>query len=170
MRSRTVVALVTAGVIGGAGAGALTAAVADSGSATASAKGPAASVFFGVLLGKNEIGTDGKKRAGDLDGRGSASATIDTDTNELCFGLTAKDIAEPVAAHIHKGTKGENGPIVVPLTPPSAGDPGASSGCVAIDAALAKALAKNPRKYYWNIHTADFPGGAIRGQVSRKSN
>lgn len=158
MRRRAVVGLVIAGVIAGAGGGALVALAAKS------SNGP----LFGTLLGKNEIDAEGKKRAGDLDGRGGATAVIDADTNQLCFALSVKDIGTPIAAHIHKGTKGENGPIVVPLTPPTAGDPGASSGCVDVDPALAKAIAKNPRKYYWNVHTEDFPAGAVRGQVTKK--
>lgn len=119
--------------------------------------------LFGVLLGRNEIGQDGSRRAGDPDGRGSATATIDG--TKLCFGLTARDIGEPTMAHIHRGKRRENGPPVVTLTQPSAGDPGASSGCVDVDAALAAELVKTPHKFYWNIHTKDFPDGAIRGQV-----
>lgn len=124
--------------------------------------------LFGVLRGRNEIGQDGKRRAGDPDGRGSATATIDG--TKLCFGLTARDISEPTMAHIHRGKRNENGDIVVTLTQPSAGDPGASSGCVDVDAGLAAELVKTPHKFYWNIHTEDFPGGAIRGQVFAKRN
>jgi hypothetical protein len=59
----------------------------------------------------------------------------------------------------------------VPLTPhPSGGDPGASSGCVTVDAALSRAILKNPHKFYANVHTAAFGGGAVRGQLFRKSN
>jgi len=119
--------------------------------------------LYGVLNGQNEIGADGKKKAGDPDGKGSASAIYDE--GKLCFGLTVKNIGTPTAAHIHKATRGQNGPVVVPLTAPSAGDPGASSGCVDVTETLARAILKNPHKYYWNVHTSDFPGGAIRGQV-----
>lgn len=125
--------------------------------------------LYGVLLGANEIGADGKKRAGDKDGRASASATIDEGTTKLCFGLTAKNLDEPVAAHIHKGERGRNGAVVVTLVAPSAGDPGASSGCVDIAASLAKSITKNPHKFYWNIHTKDFPAGSVRGQLFKKT-
>jgi hypothetical protein len=121
--------------------------------------------LVGVLSGENEVGPDGKKGAGDPDGLGSATAIIDADTNELCFGLTAKNVDQPVAAHIHRGKNGRNGPVVVPLTPPSSGDPGASSGCVQVDPALAAEIAHHPNQFYWNIHTTTFPGGAVRGDV-----
>jgi hypothetical protein len=42
---------------------------------------------------------------------------------------------------------------VVPLTAPADADPGASSGCATIPADLASALAKNPSKYYFNLHS-----------------
>jgi hypothetical protein len=122
-----------------------------------------------VLLGRNEIAPDGTKRAGDPDARGSASATIDEASGQLCFGLTAKNLGQPVAAHIHRGSRGKNGPIVLPLVQPSAGDPGASSGCVDITQDLAREIAEYPRRYYWNIHTQDYPAGAIRGQLFRRS-
>ena len=123
--------------------------------------------LFGVLSGKNEIGQDGKKGAGDPDGRGSATAIVDG--NQLCYGLTVKNIRTPQAAHIHRGTKGQNGPIVVPLKAPDAGDPGAASGCAEVSSGVLRALLKNPKRFYWNVHTQDFPAGAVRGQVFAKS-
>ncbi|MEK6229522.1 MAG: CHRD domain-containing protein, partial [Actinomycetota bacterium] len=60
------------------------------------------------------------------------------------------------------------GPVVLPLQQPDAGDPGASSDCVAVQGSLARAIRKNPAKFYVNVHTADFPGGAVRGQLFGK--
>lgn len=123
--------------------------------------------LFGVLLGKKERDADGKKGAGDPDGRGSATAIIDLDTDELCYGLTVKDIGTPVAAHIHQGKRRQNGPVVVDLAPTfSGGDPGAASGCVAIDADLAMKIMRKPKKFYWNVHNAEYPAGALRDQLS----
>ena len=123
--------------------------------------------LFGVLTGKNEIGPNGKRGAGDRDGRGSATAIVDG--NQLCYGLTVKNVDEPQAAHIHRGRKGENGPIVIPLEAPDEGDPGASSACVEVSSSVLRALLRNPRRYYWNIHTEAFPAGAVRGQVFAKA-
>jgi hypothetical protein len=124
--------------------------------------------LFAVMTGKKEVDAEGNRGVGDPDGRGSFTAIVDGD--QLCFGITVKNIDTPVAAHIHKGGPNVAGPIVVPLTHPSSGDPGASSGCVDVDPALAQAILKHPRKYYANVHTAPFPGGAVRGQLFRKSN
>ena len=122
--------------------------------------------LFADLNGGNEISpTTGQPGAGDPDGYGSASFTFDGD--QLCFGITVANLATPTAAHIHRGRKFENGDVVVPLTPiPATGDPGASSGCVTVtDAALAADIQAHPRAYYANVHTGEFPGGAVRGQL-----
>jgi CHRD domain len=124
--------------------------------------------LFAVMTGRKEVDANGRRGAGDPDGRGSFTATVDGD--QLCFGITVKNIDNPVAAHIHRGRPNENGPIVVPLTHPSSGDPGASSGCVDAQTAVSRAILKNPHRYYANVHTGPFPGGAVRGQLFRKSN
>ena len=113
--------------------------------------------FFAVLRGANE--PDG----GDGNGRGSASVTFDG-TN-LCWGITVSNIGMPIGAHIHRGVRGKNGSIVVPLEQPAAGDPGASSGCTTVSADLARAIRRHPRRYYVNVHTTEFGAGAIRGQL-----
>jgi len=123
--------------------------------------------LFADLNGRNEL--DAKTLqpgAGDPDGFGSASVTING--TSLCFGITVGNLATPTMAHIHKGRKFENGPVVVPLTPPTNGNHGASSGCVNdVDATLAADILAHPKAYYVNVHTGDFPAGAVRGQLKR---
>jgi CHRD domain len=123
--------------------------------------------LFAVLTGRNEVDANGRRGAGDPDGRGSFTAIVDGD--KLCFGVTVTNLDAPVAAHIHAGRRNQNNPPLVPLTQPATGDPGAASGCVTVDTTVAQAILKNPHKYYFNVHTAAFPGGAVRGQLSRKS-
>jgi CHRD domain len=122
--------------------------------------------LFADLNGRNEL--DAKTLqpgAGDPDGFGSASVTING--TSLCFGITVGNLDTPVMAHIHKGRKFENGPVVVPLTPPTAGNPGASSGCVTVAATLAADILAHPKAYYVNVHTGAFQAGAVRGQLKR---
>ena len=118
---------------------------------------------FGVLNGAQEIGEDGQRNAGDRNGRGSFSGIFDGDT--LCYGLTVANIGKPIAAHIHKAPRGENGDVVVTLKQPRTGDPGASSRCVAVDPAVADDIRANPAGFYVNVHNEKFPNGAVRGQV-----
>jgi hypothetical protein len=40
-----------------------------------------------------------------------------------------------------------------------------AGGCVDLDPALADAIVAHPRQYYVDVHTAEFPNGAIRGQL-----
>jgi hypothetical protein len=68
------------------------------------------------------------------------------------------------AAHIHKGDANTAGPVVIPFTAPAAN--GQSSACVTADVALLTDLVANPANYYSNVHTTQFPGGAVRGQLT----
>lgn len=101
---------------------------------------------------------------GDPDGTGTASFTFNRGLGEVCFSLEVEDIVLPATgAHIHVAPAGSPGPIVIPLTAP--GSDGTSSGCVSADRELVKAITKDPASYYVNVHTTDFPGGAVRAQL-----
>ena len=120
-------------------------------------------VHFAVLTGAKEVDATGNRGTGDRNGRGSFSATLDGET--LCYGIQVKNISNPAAAHIHRGSRSVAGPVEITLEPPASGDPGASSDCVEITGAQARALRQNPGRFYVNVHTPDFPGGAVRGQL-----
>ena len=87
---------------------------------------------------------------GDPDGFGFAKVTIDMDGGQLCYRLSVAGTDTPVAAHIHQGMAGENGPVVVPFDAPA---DGLASGCVAVEDALLHAIVANPAGYYVNIHS-----------------
>ena len=101
---------------------------------------------------------------GDPDGSGTAVITINRGLGEVCWELEVTDITLPsIGAHIHIAPATDPGPIVVHLSPPDA--TGRSAGCTIVDPALAKAITKDPAAYYVNVHTTDFPGGALRAQL-----
>ena len=154
MRLRYLVAAATVVVCGLAVAVAVSA---NRGSAAANANDS----LFAALAGKNE------RPKADKDGRGSFSATFDG--NQFCYGYVVKNIGDPAAAHIHKAPAGKNGDVVLSLSPASSGDPGSVSGCNAIGTALKKDILRRPANYYVNVHNADFPNGAVRGQLFARS-
>ncbi len=117
-----------------------------------------------TLSGKNEV-----PGPGDPDGTGTANVSITrpaTGTGQICFQITVSGITLPAAAaHIHMGAAGVAGPVVVPFSAPDA--QGKASGCVSgVDPALIQSILTNPAGFYVNVHTSDFPNGALRGQLT----
>ena len=122
--------------------------------------------FTTTLTGEAEVTAEGVPNQGDLDGEGTARITLNQGQGEVCFDIQVSDITLPATgAHIHVGASTTTGGVVVGLTPPD--EDGTSSGCVSADPALIKAIRQNPENYYVNVHTTDFPGGAVRGQLSK---
>ncbi|HLS44057.1 MAG TPA: CHRD domain-containing protein [Ornithinicoccus sp.] len=99
---------------------------------------------------------------GDPDGSGTAHFRLNPGLERICYTLEVSDIEPATAAHIHLGGPDVAGPVVVPLTPPSSG---MSSGCAEADRELVRDIIRNPGDYYVNVHNADFPPGAVRGQL-----
>lgn len=116
----------------------------------------------GDMTGANEF-----PGPGDPDGTGTVRLTLNEGQREICFWISVENITLPaIAAHIHPGAAGTAHSPIAGLTPPGAD--GASSGCVeGVDRALIKNIRQNPSDYYINVHTTDFPGGAIRDQLSK---
>jgi hypothetical protein len=127
------------------------------------AQGGGDRALLSVLTGAKEVDAGGQRGTGDRNGRGSFSATLDG--RELCYGIQVKNINDPAAAHIHRGGRRVAGPVVQALEHPAAGDPGSSSACVRLSRSLARGLRSNPGRFYVNVHTPDFPNGAVRGQL-----
>lgn len=105
---------------------------------------------------------------GDSNATAQAHLTLNQGLGEVCFDLRWAQIdGTVVAAHLHAGATGTAGPVVVPLFVGTAlAGTDAASGCVhKVDPALIKAIRKNPSAYYVNVHSTDFPAGAVRGQL-----
>ena len=139
--------------------------------------------FRAVMLPSNEVPP--------IDIQASGAATIRAhvvrdDNGQIADGSVdfLVDYAFPGAVtftglHIHNGAAGVNGPVTVntglsPTNPVvDAGGRGSIVRQAQVRATDAAALAtlrgmvENPAGFYANLHTTDFPGGVIRGQLQR---
>jgi hypothetical protein len=105
---------------------------------------------------------------------GRADFTHNEDTDTIDFALNVTNISNGFAAHIHSGTAGVNGPILVtlfmgPNTGPNFTGQLASGTIDAGDitgmtvAQLVAAMRGG--QTYVNVHTDQNPNGEIRGQI-----
>lgn len=101
---------------------------------------------------------------GDADGSGTVSITLNHGQGQVCYDITVKDIQTPTAAHIHAGAAGQAGGAKVTF---KAAADGAWKGCVNADKDVIKDIMQNPANYYVNVHNAEFPNGAVRGQLAK---
>src|SRR5438552_12716980 len=116
-------------------------------------------VFRVTLAGENE------SPAGDPVATGAALIRVRAGQPKICYQLAARDLSGPAAAaHIHRGVAGTAGPVIIALRTPSAA--GKSSACAKPGRALVRAILAHPSRYYVNVHTGEFPAGAIRAQLA----
>jgi hypothetical protein len=101
---------------------------------------------------------------GDPKGSGTVQVTFNPDKGEVCYELSVANLQEATAAHIHKGEKGEEGQVEVAVEAPKTGT---AKGCTKADVVVIEAIMQDPTDYYVNVHTAAFPKGAVRGQLSK---
>lgn len=107
---------------------------------------------------------------GDPNGSGAATVTINVKMGRVCFAIAVQDVTLPTAAaHIHEGAEGVAGDVVITLKPPvevAGTGIGLAQGCLRNQPKpVLRAIKADPGGYYVNVHTEDFPGGAVRGQL-----
>jgi len=93
-------------------------------------------------------------------GSGSGTITIGADMS-VSGSVTTKDVPG-IAAHIHEGAAGKNGPVIIPLT-----KSGEGTWMVPAGAKLSEAQYKafEAGDLYVNVHTKAHPGGEVRAQL-----
>ena len=96
-------------------------------------------------------------------GTGSFEARLNKDTSVLKWKVSYAGLTGPVtAAHLHgPAAPGANAGVVVPFSGPLASP---ITGEATLTSAQVADLTAG--KWYVNLHTAAYPGGEIRGQVS----
>ena len=95
-------------------------------------------------------------------GTGTVEATFDTETKVFTYTIEYSGLSgDATGAHFHgPASPGENADPVVPIPDPLASP---ISGTATLDDAQAADLLAG--KWYFNLHTAQYPDGEIRGQV-----
>lgn len=121
--------------------------------------------FYTELTGEAEVNAQGVPNQGDLDGTGFARVVVNPGQQRVCWHIEVQHIATPTRGHIHRAPAGVNGPIVVTFFE---GTPDLHN-CTKtpLDPHLLNAIVEHPENYYVNIHNAEFPGGALRGQLPK---
>lgn len=111
------------------------------------------------LFGENVPGGAG---AG-VEAYGDFSAEFDFVNGRICYMLEVEGIDEFTAAHLHEGSKGQDGPPIITLE--LLGEDG-EDVCIDVDKELMQRILRNRGRYYVNVHSTAHPAGAIRGQLS----
>jgi hypothetical protein len=123
------------------------------------------------MNGAKEVSSEGEKGVGDPDGRGFAKIRLDRSASQVCFRLSWSNIGSPSAAHIHDGGPDEAGPVVVTLFSGESPLPATISGVKGCSGDVGQdvitAIKNDPAGHYVNVHNAEYPGGAIRGQLRK---
>jgi hypothetical protein len=129
----------------------------------------ATSKFKATLNGKSEVPKTTSKATG------KATFTVASTGKSIKYSISAKGLSGPAQAmHVHFGKKGKAGPVIIgiclkPCSLPKSGTLTkknfAKAAGVSSFAAAVKAMKAG--KTYVNIHTKKFPGGEIRGQITK---
>ncbi|MGB7083918.1 MAG: CHRD domain-containing protein [Phormidesmis sp.] len=136
-------------------------------------------VLHTMLDGSAEVAEDGDMSmlVGDGTGQGEAYVFgIDGDEATLCYslfvsGVQLVPVGEGMAAHIHEGARGENGPVVAALAGPEDGN---AADCLSEgeegkfptgEMGIVQRILNNPGDFYVNVHNPQYPAGAVRGQL-----
>jgi hypothetical protein len=122
--------------------------------------------FGAVLTGAQEV------PATTSPGWGNFTATLDSTHTNLTVTWTVTNLGSPISGfHIHQKTAGQQtGGIVVNIQ--GLGGTfvnGKLTGTFPITTALATQMLADPSSFYANVHTNQFPGGAIRGDLAINS-
>ena len=115
------------------------------------------STYTAELRGSNEV------HRGDPDASGSAEVSFADELARVCWDLNDLQNLGPITgAHIHRGAVGVDGPVVLAF---EQAEEGGWRGCSTDTAWVQRAFDEGLGNYYVNVHTAEYPKGAIRGQL-----
>ncbi|MFF4549887.1 CHRD domain-containing protein [Streptomyces sp. NPDC001435] len=131
--------------------------------------GKETTILAASLRGANEVPVEGGPAVGDKDG--AALEFIEVKGDKVSVAVAWRGTGRPTDLHIHQGAKGTNGGVRInfgKLLGKAPQGRHSLTGTVTVnDPALLKQLTEDPGSFYANLHTAKFPGGAVRGQLHK---
>jgi hypothetical protein len=131
--------------------------------------------FSASLSGKDEVPPT------ESNSTGTAKFQVDENSSQISYWVNVTGIKKINQAHIHNGTEGQNGDIVVTLTKSKSAKGNDSPPNIGFSGNITKDDLQGPLKdkelsdlvslmsdgnAYVNVHTDKYPDGAIRGQIS----
>ncbi|MFP4233834.1 MAG: CHRD domain-containing protein [Nitriliruptoraceae bacterium] len=135
-----------------------------------------ATTFNATMTGENEVDGEGNRDQGELGATATAEVIVDpvagTVATTLDLGEVTGPFAEAPGYHIHAGAEGVNGGIVVFFATgaqiQAAADDNDSvfeTELTDVPAQVLRELVDSPEDFYLNLHSEDFPPGAVRAQL-----
>ena len=131
--------------------------------------------FSASLSGKDEVPPT------ESNSTGTAKFKVDENSSQVSYWVNVTGIKKINQAHIHNGTEGQNGDIVVTLTKNKSAKGNDGPPNIGFSGNITKDDLQGPLKdkeltdlvslmsdgnAYVNVHTDKYPDGAIRGQIS----
>ena len=131
--------------------------------------------FSASLSGKDEVPPT------ESNSSGTAKFKVDENSSQVSYWVNVTGIKKINQAHIHNGTEGQNGDIVVTLTKNKSAKGNDDPPNIGFSGNITKDDLQGPLKdkeltdlvslmsdgnAYVNVHTDKYPDGAIRGQIS----
>jgi len=112
--------------------------------------------------GATSVKLTGAEEVPPVSATGSGSGTIRVNSDGTVSGSVTTTGVQGTMAHIHQGAKGQNGPVIIPLT--KNGDTYDVPAGAKLNDAQMKAFKDGG--LYVNVHTATHKGGEVRGQLT----
>jgi len=155
------------------GAAAIAAVLVAAGAVVACGNDPTAprtTTYVAQMSGGNEVPA--------VAGGASGTATFTLSGKSLSYVVTVNGLsANAAASHIHFGAAGTNGNIAYPFTAAAVQSGQVASGSIDLTQPVSNGTTSisgdsllsllNQGLVYTNVHTANNPGGEIRGQITR---
>ena len=103
--------------------------------------------------------------AGDPDGFATFEVTVSDELGQVCYDLNdERNLGTVTAVMLHRGSAGTNGPMIANF---DRNEQNGYQDCLDTPDWVQGFIEADPTGFYVMVHTADYPNGAVRGQLDR---